>query len=153
MAIRELLQGATGRTKTILIIEAIVGVLILIGGIFVLAKETKAPVLRSESPSPSFAGQAQSTYISSPLQISLRYPYGWQIDPTFNGIPGIERYTGADGYFEVDATNDPTPRKGRLILRYPKAITLGTTRYRYFVLKADAAHLKSIGDTVEFLNK
>ena len=68
-----------------------------------------------------------------------------------NGIPGIERYSGPDGYFEVGATNNPTPKKGTIIKKYPKAIKLGETTYRYFTLKADETHLKSIGDTITFL--
>ena len=135
------------KTRLFLIIEIIVGVLILVGGVFVLATETHAPT-PSSSPTPQF-----STYISSLLQISLKYPYGWQQDPSFNGIPGIERYQGADGFFQVDATNDPTPRKGKIIKKYPKPIKLGETTYRYFVLIADAAHLKEIGDSIEFLNQ
>ena len=137
------------RNKTFLIIEIIVGVLILIGGIFVLTTGTSAP-----SPTPSVSPNPQfSTYISSPLQISLKYPYGWQQDPTFNGIPGIERYQGGDGYFQVDATNDPAKKKGQLIIKYPKPIRLGDTPYRYFVLHADAVHLQSIGESVKFLNQ
>ena len=140
--------------KIILIIEAIVGVLILLGGIFLIATESKAP---SPTPVPSASsggtGQAPvfSTYISSPLQISLLYPYGWRIDATYNSIPGLERYQGPDGYFRVDATNDPAPRKNWIIKKYPKPIKLGATTYKYFVLEADANHLKSIGDTVIFL--
>ena len=135
------------KTRLFLTIEIAVGVLILLGGIFVLTTDTKAPTATA-SPTPQF-----STYISSILQVSLQYPYGWQPDPSFNGIPGIERYQGIDGFFQVDATNDPTPRKGKLIKKYPKPIKLGETTYRYFVLIADAAHLKEIGDSVVFLNK
>ncbi|MEK7583541.1 MAG: hypothetical protein AAB483_04040 [Patescibacteria group bacterium] len=141
----------TPRNRLFLVIEIIVGVLILIGGVFVLATETKAPNGSTSSPFSTPLGP--STYISSLLQISLQYPYGWQPDPSFNSIPGIERYQGIDGFFQVDATNDPTPRKGKIIKKYPKPIKLGDTNYRYFVLIADAAHLKEIGDSVEFLNK
>ena len=139
------------KTRTILTIEIVIGILILIGGIFVLATETKAPNGSLDSPSP--IPSESSTYISSVLQISLQYPYGWQIDPSFNGIPGIERYQGADGFFQVDATNDFAKKAGRLIMKYPKPIKLGETTYRYFVLIADAAHLKEIGDSVQFLGK
>lgn len=134
------------KNKIILIVEVIVGVLILIGGVFVLATETHAPT-PSATPAPEF-----STYISSVLQISLKYPYGWQQDPAFNGIPGIERYQGYDGFFQVDATNDPVKRAGTLVIKYPKPIMLGETKYKYFKLIADANHLQSIGATVEFLN-
>ena len=137
----------TSRNRVFLIIEIVVGLLILIGGIFVLATETKAPA-PTASPTPQF-----STYISSILQISLKYPYGWQQDPSFNGILGIERYQGADGFFQVDATNDSAKKSGRLVMKYPKPIKLGETTYRYFVLIADAEHLKEIGASVEFLNK
>ena|SRR3989344_5525859 len=135
--------------KTFLIIEIIVGVLILLVGIFVLATESRAP-----SPAPSVSPTPQfSTYISSILQISLQYPYGWQQDVSFNGIPGIERYQGVGGFFQVDATNDSAKKAGRLVIKYPKPIKIGETTYRYFVLIADAEHLKEIGDSVEFLNK
>src|SRR3989344_4856736 len=134
------------RTKIILIIEAVVGMLILLGGIFVLATEGRAPTV---SPSASVAPQF-STYISSVLQVSLKYPYGWQLDTTFNGIPGIERYEGPDGFFQVDADNESTQRKGTIVKKYPKAIMLGETKYRYFVLRADPAHLQSIGASIEF---
>ncbi len=141
----------TPRNRIILIIEIIVGVLILIGGVFVLATETKAPNGSTSSPSSTPLGP--STYISSILQVTLNYPYGWQPDQSFNSIPGIERYQGIDGFFQVDATNDPSKKVGRIIKKYPKPIKLGDTMYRYFVLIADAAHLKEIGDSVEFLNK
>lgn len=139
------------KTRVFLIIEIIVGALVLIGGVFVLATETKAPNGSTSSPSSTPLGP--STFISSPLQVSLRYPYGWQQDASFNGITGIERYQGVDGFFQVDATNDPAKKAGRLIMKYPKAIKLGETTYRYFVLIADAAHLKEIGDSVVFLNQ
>lgn len=132
------------KIRIFIIIEIIVGVLIVVGGVFVLTTNTKAPAPTS-SPAPQF-----STYISSILQISLQYPYGWQIDPNFNGIPGIERYQGSDGYFQVDATNDPASIKGKIIKKYPKPIKIGDTTYKYFVLSADAAHLKEIGDSVVF---
>lgn len=135
--------------KIALIIEAVVGVLILLGGIFLVTTKGHAPTV---TPTPSTTPQ-YSTYISSILQISLQYPYGWQIDPNYNGIPGIERYQGSSGFFQVDATNDPAPRAGRIIKKYPKPIKIGETTYRYFVLQADAAHLKSIGATVVFINK
>ena len=139
----------SSRTKTILIIEAVVGVLILLGGIFLVTTKGHAP-----SPAPSASVLPQfSTYISSILQISLQYPYGWQIDPNYNGIPGIERYQGSNGFFQVDATNDPALRAGRIIKKYPKAIKIGETTYRYFLLQADANHLKSIGSSVEFINR
>mgnify|MGYP001565774884 FL=1 len=141
-----MLDIITGKARTILFIEAVVGVLILLGGIFLITTKTQAPSL-SPSPTPS-----SSTYISSLLHISLQYPYGWQIDPTFNGIPGIERYQGSDGgYFQVDASNDPTPHRDMIIKKYPKPIKLGETTYRYFVLKADAVHLKTIADSITFL--
>lgn len=131
--------------RVAIIIESIVAVLILIGAIFVLtAKHTHPQPTASQTP-------ATSEYISSPLQISLRYPYGWQLDTTYATIPGLDRYQGPDGFFEVEATNDPTPRAGIFIKKYPKPIKIGTTTYRYFVLKADAAHLKSIADSVEFI--
>ncbi|MEK7616089.1 MAG: hypothetical protein AAB420_02705 [Patescibacteria group bacterium] len=140
-------NGISGHARTILIIEIIVGVLILIAGIFVLTTEGNAPTVSpSPIPTPQF-----STYISSLLQISLEYPYGWEVDPEFNGIPGIERYKGSDGFFEVGATNDPTPKKGMIIKKYSKPIILGETKYRYFTLKADAEHLKSISDSITFL--
>ena len=93
--------------KKVLIAEIIVGALILIGGVFVFATPTNAPTATPSSTPTS------STYISSVLQISIEYPYGWQVDPTFNGIPGIERYQGAQEseFFEVGATNNPTPKK------------------------------------------
>lgn len=151
-----LFRNLSVSAKTALIVEIVVGVAILLGGIFLIVSETKAP-----TPTPSVsATPATSTYISSLLQISLKYPYGWRIDPTFNGIPGIERYEGPDGFFQVDATNDPTRRKGppageagMLIMKYPKPIILGETKYRYFKLIADTDHLESIGQSVEFLNK
>ena len=132
-------------TRLLLRIEIIVGALILIGGVFVLAYHPKKSGA-TPTPTPEF-----STYISSILQISLKYPYGWQPDPNFNGIPGIERYQGSDGFFQVDATNDATPRKGMLIKKYPKPVNIGETTYRYFKLIADPGHLKSIVDSVEFL--
>lgn len=132
-----------------MIIEIIVGALILLGGVFVLSYESKAPTITPTTTStPQF-----STYISSILQISLQYPYGWMLDTDFNGIPGIERYQGTEGFFQVDATNDPTPRKGKTIKKYPKPIKIGETTYKYFVLVADAEHLSSIANSVEFLNQ
>ncbi len=136
------------KTRIFLIVEIIVGVLILLGGVFVLTTKSHAPTI---PPFPSATPQS-STYVSSLLQISLKYPYGWQQDPSFNGIPGIERYQGVDGFFQVDATNDPMPRKGKVIKKYPKPIKIGETTYRYFVLIADAAHLKEIGDSVVFIS-
>ena len=140
-----MLDIITGKARTILFIEAVVGVLILLGGIFLVTTKTQAPGF-SPSPTPG-----SLTYISSVLHISLQYPYGWQIDPTFNGIPGIERYQSGEYYFEVGATNDPTLHKGMIIKKYPKPIKLGVTTYRYFVLKADAVHLKTIADSITFL--
>ena len=152
MNFKEFFSSMSPRNRAIIIVEIGVGILILIGGVFLLATEGRAP-MQSATPMPSM-----STYVSSPLQVTFKYPGGWQIDPAFNGIPGIERYQSVDGppaqvgYFQIDATNDPTKRAGRLIIKYPKPIKLGTTTYRYFVLYADAEHLKSIGDTVEFMN-
>ena len=137
--------NVSNTARKILIVEIIVGVLLLIAGVFIFATETQAPTASPEA-TPEF-----STYISSVMQISLQYPYGWKVDPSFNGIPGIERYQGVDGSFEVGATNDSTPKKGMIIKKYPKAIKLGDTTYRYFTLKSDAAHLKAIGDSVTFL--
>lgn len=145
--IRDFIGAMNPRLRVIFFIEIVIGLLILAGGIFLLAAGNHEPT-QAVMPTPSL-----SVYVSSPLQITLKYPSAWQIDPAFNGIPGIERYQGTDGYFQVDATNDPMKRAGRLIMKYPKPITLGTTKYRYFVLYADAGHLKSIGDTVEFMNK
>ena len=133
------------RNKIILVIEAFVGVLILAGGIFIAAYESHAPTVTPTTPE-------LSTYISEPLQISLKYPYGWQIDPAFNGIRGIERYQGPDGFFRVDATNDSTRRKNTWIKKYSTPIMLGETKYRYFLLEADPAHLASISASVEFFN-
>jgi len=135
------------RAKKLLIIEIIVGVLILIAGVFLITYEGMAPTI---SPSATMIPE-NSMYISSPLQITLSYPYGWKIDPAFNGIPGIERYIGKNGFFEVGATNDPTPMKGVVIKKYPKPIKLGVTTYKYFTLKVDEAHLKTIGDSVKFI--
>ena len=147
MRFKRLFANMPEKTRGILIVECVIGIAIIVGGIFVLTINSRVPTQLATP----LAGI--STYVSSPLQVTFQYPSTWQIDPVFNGIPGIERYQGSDGYFQVDATNDPTKRSGRLIIHYPKTIKLGTTTYRYFVLYADASHLKSIGDTVEFMNK
>ena len=125
------------RNKTILIVEIIVGILILIGGVFLVTLEGKAPVVASPSVTPEFA-----TYSSPLLQISLQYPYGWSVDPEYNGIPGLERYKGPDampdgrqGYFRVDAVNSAKAPKNSIVKKYPKPIKLGTTTYRYFLLE------------------
>ncbi len=126
------------KLRVALIVEAIVAVLILIGAIFVLTAKHSSP-----EPTPT-----SSEYISQLLQISLKYPYGWKLDTEFATIPGLDRYEGPDGYFEVNVTNDAVAKRGTIVKKYPKPITLGTTKYKYFLLTADAAHLKSIGDSV-----
>ena len=130
------------RTRALFITELIVGALIIIGVVLVFV--IKAPSARA--PADDLA-----TYVSSPLQVTFKYPAEWHVDPTYNGIPGIERFVGPDGYFRIDATNDPTKHPDRLVIRYPKPIKLGTTTYRYFKLIADPGHLQQIGNSVEFL--
>ena len=131
--------------RTVLIIEIIVGVLILIAVVFIFSAETTAP-----EPNISVTPQT-SEYISSLLQVSLKYPYGWQLDIEYQTIPGLDRFQGINGYFIVGATNSSVAKKGTIVKKYPKPIKLGTTTYKYFLLTADAEHLKSIGDSVVFM--
>jgi len=138
---KQLFQNLSPGLRIALIIEAIVAVAILVVAVFLLTAK------RSSEPVPQF-----SEYISLPLQISLKYPYGWQLDTSFATIPGLDRYTGENGYFEVSATNSSKAKVGTFVKKYPKPIKLGATTYRYFLLTADPAHLKSIGDTVVFIN-
>ena len=123
-----------------LIIEAVVAVAILVAAVFLLTTR------RNSEPIPQF-----SEYISSPLQISLKYPYGWQLDTSFATIPGLDRYRGVDGFFEVGATNSASAKPGSFIKKYPKPIKLGDTIYKYFLLTADSDHLKSMSESVIFL--
>ena len=123
-----------------LIIEAVVAVAILVAAVFLLTAK------RSSDLVPQF-----SEYISSPLQISLKYPYGWQLDTSFATIPGLDRYKGLDGFFEVGATNSSKAKVGTFAKKYPKPIKLGDTIYKYFLLTADSDHLKSMSESVIFL--
>jgi TolB protein len=43
-----------------------------------------------------------ATYTSQTYSVSLRYPPGWQRDPRYT-LPGDERYTGPDGFFQLSA--------------------------------------------------
>lgn len=87
--------------KKLLIIEIIVGVLIIAAGVYILASGTNFyPFGIRATPTPT-----KLIYISSPLRISLKYPSNWNIDAAYNGIPGIERFQGSDGFFNVDALN------------------------------------------------
>jgi hypothetical protein len=132
--------------RKLLIIEIIVGVLILIGGIFVFSTKSTAP-----EPSMSATPQT-SEYISLLLQVSLKYPYGWQLDTEYKTVPGLDRYKGESGYFEVSATNSAIAKTGTIVKKFPKPIKLGVTTYKYFLLTADLSHLKSIGDSVIFIS-
>ncbi len=148
--IRDIFHNMPPRTKLVLGIEIAVAVLILIGGIFLLALEGHAPtVTPSVSATPEF-----STYASPILQISFQYPSGWTVDPGYNGVLGLERYKSPDvaetGFFRVDATNNPIAPKNSIVKKYPKPIKIGITTYRYFLLEADPAHLKSIAATITF---
>ncbi len=150
--LREFLHTFPPRMRIVVIVEMIVGVLIPIVLIVVLIMGRSSSVVPSPTPAP-----ADLTYVSSLLQVSLKYPMGWQLDTSYATIPGLDRFIGADGFFEASATNSPVQNtmliKGteRMVKKYPKPIKLGTTTYRYFLLTADAEHIKSIGDSVVFM--
>ena len=142
-----LFQNLPPRTKTVLLIEIVVGVVILLGGIFLLATEGKAP-----SPSPVASVGKTSTYISSVLQIQLKYPYGWQRDEAYTAIEGLERFASPDGqgFFRVDASNSAIPKKNQIIIKYTKPIMIGETEYKNFVLEVDPAHIQTIKESIVF---
>ena len=107
MSFRDFLSTMTPRTRIVFIAELIVGILIVVG--VALVWWIKVPIV--DAPSDGLA-----TYISSPLQVTFKYPATWRIDPGYSGIPGIERYSDGNGpFFQLDAA-------GSFDAKYPGVI-------------------------------
>lgn len=104
MTIKEFFNSFTPRGRLFIKIEIAIALLIVLGGIFLFTFEGKAPTV-SGTPALTL-----STYISSPLQVSFKYPYSWNADPNSPGLPGLQRYEGSDGFFEPDGRGSKVPQ-------------------------------------------
>ena len=75
-------------------------------------------------------------------------PYGSQ--------PMIEtlQIQGQDARLIIPADDQPGDRQHQaaLIIRYPQPVDISGTPYRYFVLYADLAHIRTIAETLVFGN-
>lgn len=75
-------------------------------------------------------------------------PYG--SEPKIESI----KINGQEARLILPSEDQPDEMKGQaeIIIKYPSPVTIGSGIYSYFVLWADKEHIKSIGDTIKFVD-